>query len=91
MRGKALAWFHSYLVGRRQRTAVGGHLSSAAPLHAGMPQGAVLSPMLFSLYMNGIVQSTDADVNLFADDTSVYVTDKSSIRLQAKLQLWLIS
>ena len=50
VRGKALVWFHSYLVGRRQRTAVGCHLSSAAPLHAGVLQGAVLS-LCFSLYI----------------------------------------
>ena len=56
-------------------------------LHAGVPQGAVLSPLLFSLYMNDIVQCTKAAVNLFADDTSIYVTDKSSSGLQTKLQL----
>ena len=86
VRGKALAWFQSYLVGRCQRTTVGRHLSSTTALHAGVPQGAVLSPLLFSLYMNDVVHCTDADVNLFADDTSVYVTDKSPSGLQARLQ-----
>ena len=86
VRGKALAWFNSYLVGRCQRTTVGRHLSSLASLHAGVPQGAVLSPLLFSLYINDIVHCTEANVNLFADDTSVYVTDKSPKGLQAKLQ-----
>ena len=86
VRGKALAWFENYLFGRCQCTAVGRHLSSAAPLYAGVPQGAVLSPLLFSLYMNDIVKCTDANVNLFADDTSVFVTDKSPSGLQVKLQ-----
>ena len=86
VRGKALAWFENYLFGRCQRTAVGRHLSSAAPLYAGVLQGAVLSPLLFSLYMNDIVKCTDANVNLFADDTSVFVTDKSPSGLQVKLQ-----
>ena len=45
-----------------------------------------MSPLLFSLYMNNIVQCTEANVNLFADDKSVYVTDKSPTGLQAKPQ-----
>ena len=47
----------------------------------------MLSPLLFSLYMNDIVQCTEAAVNLFADGTSIYVTDKVVSSLQTKLQL----
>ena len=86
VRGKALAWFGSFLLDRRQRTAVSRHLSAVAPLHAGVPQSAVLSPLLSALYMNDIVCCTEADVNLFADDKYVFATDKSAKGLQLKLQ-----
>ena len=86
VRGKALDWFSSFLLGRSQRTAVGRSLSPVADLYAGVPQGAILSPLLFSLYMNDVVEATGDDVNLFADDTSVCVTDVSATGLQLKLQ-----
>ena len=61
-------------------------ISSAERLSAGVPQGAILSPLLFSVYINDIVESADAEFNLFADDTSVYITDRSPASLQLRLQ-----
>ena len=76
------------MTGRCQRVRVGGELSPPEPLHAGVPQGAILSPLLFSLYVNDIVSSSgDCEVNLFADDTSVYVVDKTAAGLQQRLQV----
>jgi len=86
LRGKALSWCESFLIGRQQRVRVGDHLSAAEPLRAGVPQGAILSPLLFSVFINDIVECTNAEVNLFADDTSVYIMEKSGIVLQNKLQ-----
>ena len=82
LRGQSLAWCSHFLTGRYQRVRVGNALSPPEPLRAGVPQGAILSPLLFSLYVNDIVSCVDSEVNLFAHDTSVYVTDKSSTNLQ---------
>ena len=65
---------------------VGRTLTPIGNLHAGVPQGTILSPLLSSLFMNDIVQTTGTDVNLFADDTSVCASDFSLSRLQQKLQ-----
>ena len=65
---------------------VGRSLSPIGNLHAGVPQGTILSPLLFSLFMNDIVQTSGIDVNLFADDTPVCASDSSVNRLQQKLQ-----
>ena len=86
LQGKALDWCKSFLLGRCQRVCVGSQVSSIEPLLAGVPQGAILSPLLFSLYINDVVGCADADFNLFADDTSVYVCDKSAATLQVRLQ-----
>ena len=76
LQGKAFAWCKSFLSGRSQRVRVGSQVSSLQPLLAGVPQGAILSPLFFSIYINDVVQCADAEFNLFADDTSVYVCDK---------------
>ena len=91
LQGQSLAWCKCYLTGRYQRVRVGNALSSPEPLHAGVPQGAILSPLLFSLYVNDIVTSagSDGEVNLFADDTSIYITEKSYVNLQHRLQILL--
>ena len=84
--GPALEWFKSYLCGRQQRTRVAHAVSAVSPLGAGVPQGAILSPLLFIVYVNDIFESTSASVNLFADDTSSFVSDSSRSRLCVRLQ-----
>ena len=82
----SLAWCSSFLTGRSQRVRAGSQISDVETLHASVPQGAMLSPLFFSLYINDITSSTDAEVNLFADDMSAYVTDKSPSGQQSKMQ-----
>ena len=48
--GNALNWFRNFLLDRRQRTIIGQSVSALEYLHAGVPQGAILSPLLFTLY-----------------------------------------
>ena len=86
VRGNAFAWFQSYLSCRQQRTREEGVVSSAAPLGAGVPQGAILSPLLFIIYVNDIVHTTSASVNLFADDTSSFLVDSNPSALCTRLQ-----
>ena len=83
--GVALQWFRSYLSGRCQRTVVGRTFSSSRSLFAGVPQGAILSTLLFIIYTNDIPRGPSFEVNQFADDTSVCVTSKSPEQLQARL------
>ena len=87
--GQAYAWFSSFLSGRRQATIVDGAMSEFCDLHAGVPQGAILSPLLFSIYVNDIPSCTSlsGSTNLFADDTSLFVVDQSVSTLSTKLQI----
>ena len=63
---KALRWIDFFLCNRTQRDVVNGETSDWAPVLSGVPQGTVLGPLLFSLYINDI--STDTETKLFADD-----------------------
>ena len=54
----------TFLTGRCQRVRVGSAISSTEHLHAGVPQGAISSPLFFSLYTNDIVESADAQFNV---------------------------
>ncbi|MEW8548517.1 MAG: reverse transcriptase family protein [Candidatus Thiodiazotropha sp.] len=71
--GCLLQWLSSYLSDRKQRVVIPGASSDWAFIQAGVPQGSILGPLLFLLYINDIVVNINANVRLFADDTSLYL------------------
>ena len=87
IRGSAFAWMVSFLTPRRQITTVEGCTSAPAEIGASAPQGAILSPLLFSDYVNDLSSATPArNINLFADDTSAYVSSQGPSLLNSDLQ-----
>ena len=68
-----LRWFTSYLSGRRQRVVINGMISEWASIFAGVPQGSILGPLLFLIFINDIVNNIQSNIRLFADDTSLYI------------------
>ena len=86
VKNKALDWFKSYLTNRTQLTLVGDKLSDIGYIQHGVPQGSVLGPLLFLLYINDITKSSNVlKFFLFADDTAVYISDKNNPETEAKL------
>ena len=63
----------SYLLNRKQRVHIPGGSSHWFPIEAGVPQGSILGPLLFLIYINDIVTNIKSTVRLFADDTSLYL------------------
>ena len=71
-RGVALEWLKSYLTDRKQFVRYQMHDSGHKTIQCGVPQGSILGPLLFILYINDIVNATSLfDVFLFADDTTL--------------------
>ena len=68
-----LSWIESYLTGRRQHVTVNNRLSPALDLSTGVPQGSILGPLLFTLYINDLPSvCPDVETQLYADDTVIY-------------------
>ncbi len=76
--GSILAWIKSFLHGRQQRVKVGMAYSEYKPVMSGVPQGSVIGPVLFILYVNDIVECISPEVSLkmFADDIKLYMCYK---------------
>jgi hypothetical protein len=71
--GNLLSWFHNYLTDRHQKVTILGKTSRSIPVLSGVPQGSILDPLLFLVYMNDLPEkSTTSSVGLFADDTKCY-------------------
>ena len=71
--GLLLDWLSDYLTNRKQRVVIPGGSSDWQFIRAGVPQGSILGPLLFLLYINDIVADIQSCVRLFADDTSLYI------------------
>ena len=71
--GKLLAWFKNYLYNRKQRVIQPGVSSNWSKILAGVPQGSILGPLLFFIYINDIVNEIGSNIRLFADDTSLFM------------------
>lgn len=71
-----IGWFHSYLHGRRQRVRVQDSYSDWLTVNAGVPQGGVLSPLLFSAFINNITSRITSLYHLYADDLQIYAHSK---------------
>ena len=88
IRNANLKWIKSYLSNRMQRTKVNGLLSDLEIVICGVPQGSILGPLMFLLYVNDLPKCvTDSSIMLYADDTVIYNADPKCEDSQSKLQL----
>ena len=71
--GDVLSWFKSYLSDRKQRVVLPSTVSKWTFIRAGVPQGSILGPLLFLVYINDIVKDIGSNIRLFADDTSLFI------------------
>lgn len=70
--GNLLEFFKDYLHNRQQRVIISGQQSSWGTIKAGVPQGSVLGPLLFLIYINDLVNDITCDIKLYADDTTLF-------------------
>ena len=76
-RGTVMDWFKSYLINRKQFVEYNNHKSTIRLINSGMPQGSILGPLGFTIYVNDIPNSIpDLPLILFADDTSAFTSHK---------------
>lgn len=89
IQGNTHHWISAFLTGRSQQVSVNGSASPPSSVLSGVPQGSVLGPMLFLLYVNDITTNVNSSMRLFADDSVIYRTicgPDDQERLQEDLQ-----
>ena len=88
--GLLLGWLdEEYLNGREQMVVVNGSSSQPKSLHAGVPQGSMLGPLLFQIFINDLPDCVDCCILMFADDITIYSSSLESIeRNLIQISLW---
>ena len=72
IRGNVLTWLQSFLRNRSQQVVIDGYYSTPCGVISGVPQGSVLGPTLFLIYINDIAADIQSTIRLFADDCLIY-------------------
>ena len=83
--GKLLAFFENYLSQQCQRVVLNGKESEWTGIKAGVPQGSVLGPLLFLIYITDLTDNISFDMHLFADDSSLFTRVNGTIETHDKL------
>ena len=92
IRGIVWSWIKSYLSNRQQYVSIDGVKSPISPINCGVPQGSILGPLLFLIYINDIVNSSPIlSFILFADDTNILLSHKNLGELINIMNLELIN
>ena len=83
----SVKWFDSYFADRTQLTSFSGKSSSEKPIRIGVPQGSILGPILFQIYVNDLPGFiAESSLSMFADDTAIYSSAKTHEELELILQ-----
>ena len=70
--GRNIQWIKEFLENRTQKVAVAGVTSSVSAVTSGVPQGTVVGPLLFLIYINDMPSTVASTIGLFADDSYIY-------------------
>ena len=100
IKGKILSWIKDFLIGRKQQVVVNGIKSKKSDVISGVPQGSVLGPSLFVLYITDIDIGIRSNIQKFADDTKIYrqidsegdikILQEDLIKLEEWSKKWLL-
>ena len=72
LKGKILGWIRDFLRSRKQRVVVNSVKSEEAKVSSGIPQGSVLGPLLFVIFINDLPENVRKEIKMFSDDTKPY-------------------
>ena len=100
--GSLNKWFSDYLTDRKQCVVINGHSSEYGTTEAGVPQGSVLGPLLFLIFIDDIKEGLGSKISLFADDSLFYmvsnlhntnkdVLDRDLVRIDTWSKQWLVT
>ena len=82
---QSIRWFESYLSTRRFQVNIKNKYSNVANINCGVPQGSILGPLLFLLYVNDMPQAVDGELFLYADDSCLVYQHRDIKAIETKL------